>query len=404
MSTSSPGADAKSAIESILARLKSAPASTLEALSSNGTPGNDVLTGTDGNDVINGRSGNDVIEGLDGDDRIDGGSGNDRLDGGAGNDMIRGGSGDDVIIAGDGDDSIVAGSGDDVIEGGAGDDVIRTGSGSDTVVLAGDFGNDVIADFRPGTDVLDLTAFTGITALDQLTFTEEGGNTIITAAGLSGSITVQGVGAVELRENASIEVACYLEGTRILTPKGERPIETLAIGDKVINADGATRAIKWIGYRSFSARFLKPGSRMLPVTITAGALSDNVPSRDLTVSPGHSLLIDGVLVNADLLINGETVLRRMAGPVISYVHVELETPDAIIAEGVASETYVNDGNRRQFENWADFVALHGEDHPVARLSSGHCSHRFAHVDGARLARLRERVNARAAGMRQRGAA
>jgi hypothetical protein len=404
MSKSSPGADAKSAIDSILARVNSAPASTLEAPSANGTPGNDFLTGTDGGDRINGRSGNDVIEGLDGDDRIDGGSGDDSIDGGSGDDVIRGGSGNDVIIAGEGEDNIVAGSGDDVIDGGEGDDMIRTGSGSDTVVLAGDFGNDVIADFRPGTDVLDLTAFTGITALDQLTFTEEGGNTIITAAGLTGSITVQGVGAAELRDNASVEVACYLEGTQILTPKGERPIESLAIGDEVINADGATRAIKWIGYRSFSARFLRLGSRMLPVTITAGALADNVPRRDLTVSPGHSVLIDGVLVNADLLINGETVLRRMPGPVITYVHVELETPDAIIAEGVASETYVNDGNRRQFENWADFVALHGEDHPVPRLKSGHCSHRFAHVDAAGLSALRQRITERASQVRRRGAA
>ncbi|MGL4241181.1 MAG: Hint domain-containing protein, partial [Beijerinckiaceae bacterium] len=100
--------------------------------------------------------------------------------------------------------------------------------------------------------------------------------------------------------------------------------------------------------------------------------------------------------NADLLINGRNVMRERPGDTISYVHIELETPDAVIAEGAASETYVNDGNRRQFENWATYGLLYGEDHPSSRDASGLVSHRYPHADTARLKDVRAAVDARAA--------
>jgi hypothetical protein len=360
-----------------------------------GTSGDDVLTGGPGSDTLSGRSGDDIIRGRGGDDELSGGSGNDAIFGGAGDDDILGGSGNDQISGGIGDDTISAGSGDDSINAGAGDDTVRTGSGNDTIVYSGDFGDDVIVDFNPDEDVIDLTAFTGVTSLDQLTFTEDGSDTIITADDFEGSITVRGVSAQELKESGSVEVACFLEGTAILTPDGERAVETLRIGDKVTTIDGLSRRIKWVGVRSFSTRFVKNSKRLMPVTVKAGALGPDLPVRDLRLSPGHSLYMEGVLVNADLLLNGVSVHQRFDGDRISYFHIELETPDVIFADGAPAETYVNDANRRQFANWQEYGLLYGEDVPADRLASGLVAHRFPHVEaGAPLQRLRQAVAAR----------
>ena len=52
---------------------------------------------------------------------------------------------------------------------------------------------------------------------------------------------------------------------------------------------GALRPIKWIGRRSYGGRFVMGRKDILPVCIKAGALGDNVPRRDLWISPHHAM-------------------------------------------------------------------------------------------------------------------
>ena len=49
---------------------------------------------------------------------------------------------------------------------------------------------------------------------------------------------------------------CYCRGTRIMTKHGQKQVEDLKIGDKLRTASGALRPIKWIGTRSYGARFV----------------------------------------------------------------------------------------------------------------------------------------------------
>ncbi len=145
-----------------------------------GRPGNDGMflrTGVtaDGltyapraGNLIRREGGNDSAQlGTGNDTGYGGGGGADSPVGGEGNDTIRGNEGDDSIAGGAGDDLLSGGAGQDTITGGGGADTIFGGSGADVFVFAAltDLGKgasrDVIADFRSGTDKLDLKGAPG---------------------------------------------------------------------------------------------------------------------------------------------------------------------------------------------------------------------------------------------------
>ncbi|ATE76348.1 retention module-containing protein [Pseudomonas frederiksbergensis] len=176
-----------------------------------GTSGDDVLIAGTGNNIINAGDGNDVLTAGSGNNEMHGGAGNDLLFSGPGNDLLDGGTGNDtasyahatagvtvdlslltaqntvgagtdtltgienltgsnfndsltgdnngnIINGGLGNDVLNGGGGDDFLIGGLGDNTLTGGSGADTFQwLKGNSGHDVITDFTPGTDKLDLS-------------------------------------------------------------------------------------------------------------------------------------------------------------------------------------------------------------------------------------------------------
>jgi hypothetical protein len=145
-------------------------------------------------------------------------------------------------------------------------------------------------------------------------------------------------------------VPCYCPGTLIRTKRGQKKVEKLKIGDEVLTASGAARPIKWIGRRSYLGRFVMGRKDILPVSIKAGALDDNVPKRDLWISPNHALYLDGMLIEAKDLINGASIVQAQSVETVEYIHIELDTHDVIIAEGALAESYIDDDNRLLFQN------------------------------------------------------
>jgi Ca2+-binding RTX toxin-like protein len=144
-----------------------------------GTQFGDTLEGGDATaDLIRGGDGDDVVFGgvySRGSDRLYGGAGNDRIFGGeeivstsgtyAGfGDRLYGGAGDDTLGGLDGADRVFGEAGDDRLSGGPDRDVLTGGAGADTFIYfnedvgigsgttLGDFGTDLVADFRRGTD------------------------------------------------------------------------------------------------------------------------------------------------------------------------------------------------------------------------------------------------------------
>lgn len=189
-----------------------------------------------------------------------------------------------------------------------------------------------------------------------------------------------------------ISYSCFLAGTRIRTPDGETAIEDLAPGDAVLTASGAIERVHWVGRQTVDLRFADP-LRARPIRIHAGALGDAVPSRDLLLSPDHALFIDGALVHAGCLVNGDTIRQDSRGaPKFVYYHLELDHHALILAENTPAESFIDNADRMNFDNWAEFEALYPEGKQVAELP-------FPRVKSARQmpAALRQRFWRRQAG-------
>jgi Hint domain len=153
---------------------------------------------------------------------------------------------------------------------------------------------------------------------------------------------------------------CFLSGTKILTAGGERNIEDLAVGDLLPTMFGGLRPVQWIGrYRYTKSEPSKPWAESArPVRIASSALAPNVPHADLYVTAAHSLLIDGVLVPAELLINGTTITRHEPkGDEMEFFHIKLESHDVVYAEGVPAETLLDVSE--SFANFADYHRRYG---------------------------------------------
>ena len=132
---------------------------------------------------------------------------------------------------------------------------------------------------------------------------------------------------------------CFLKGNRLRTAEGERRIEDLAIGDLLPTAFGGLRPIQWIGRIVIRKSDLsKPWVKeALPVRIARSALGPNAPHADLIVTALHGVLIDGVLVPAEALLNGATITRyEPEGDEMEFFHIKLESHDVIYAEGARS--------------------------------------------------------------------
>ena len=185
---------------------------------------------------------------------------------------------------------------------------------------------------------------------------------------------------------------CFLKGTKILTAEGDRKIEDLSVGDLLPTMFGGLRPVHWIGrYPINKSDPSKPWVKdALPVRIARSALAPDVPHTDLYLTGGHSLLIDGVLVPAELLINGATITRDEVREYdeLEYIHVKLESHDVIYAEGVPAETLIN--VQESAVNFADYLRRYG----TAATDEEHCAP-YIHIWGGRpelVSRLRSALS------------
>ncbi len=147
------------------------------------------------------------------------------------------------------------------------------------------------------------------------------------------------------------DAVCFCRGTLILTERGEVAVEDLAVGERVRTLSGAAKPIVWIGTGSAP---VGRGNRLArPVIVRRGALAEGVPSRDLYLTHGHALYLDGVLIPVENLVNHRSILWDESAERVEYYHIELEEHDVLLANGAPAESYYDASNRAQFHNTRD---------------------------------------------------
>ncbi len=334
-----------------------------------------------------------------GDDYETGGAGDDTIEGGGGDDQMFGGDGDDQMFGGAGDDYMVGGAGDDMIEGDGGHDLMFGGDGADTFVFkaASDAAPGptltTIGDFVSGQDKIDLSAIktTGANPGQSLTFIGSApfagvagqvneiliGGTTVLEGDLNGDniadfqidfYNTPGGSPVSIQaDDLILANPCYREGTQILTERGEVPVETLSVGDTVVTAGGERRPIIWIGHRRLDISRHPTPEAVWPVRVRAHAFGEGQPCRDLWLSPEHAVCVAGGLIPIGRLLNGGTIAQERVARV-AYWHVELESHDVLLAEGLPAESYLDCDNRHGFDNAGDEVA---SLHPDWRSRASH---------------------------------
>ncbi|WP_298431658.1 Hint domain-containing protein [uncultured Jannaschia sp.] len=331
------------------------------------------LVQDNGRDVVDGGIGDDLIFGADDDDSLSGGEGNDTLfgeidedtlDGGAGDDSLDGGDGDDSIIGGTGNDTIVGGDGLDSLSGGDDRDVFLGGNGGDTV--DGGAGGD---DF----DTLDLTG-AGVDRVEYTSADREDGTVFFDDGTTLGFTEIENV------------VPCFTPGTLIATPRGEVPVESLSVGDRIITRDNGIQVVRWIGSRTMEAAELKTDGTLRPVLIRAGALGHGLPERDMKVSPQHRMLIANdetmlyfdereVLIAAKHLV-GRPGIERAEPEDTTYIHVMFDNHEVILSDGAWTESFQPGdqtlkglGEPQREEIFAIFPELRGHEGRVAYVAA-----------------------------------
>ena len=134
-------------------------------------------------------------------------------------------------------------------------------------------------------------------------------------------------------------VACFVEGTQILTPNGYKAVETLKEGVDLVSTSD---------HRAVSFKLIKttvPYTTIwtAPFLIKQGAFGANVPHNDLRLSGTHKVQIcKGTWVSPEIAaVTNPHVQQYDVGKPVRYYHIECPNylRDNVIAEGLVAESF-----------------------------------------------------------------
>jgi hypothetical protein len=167
-------------------------------------------------------------------------------------------------------------------------------------------------------------------------------------------------------------VVCFVAGTQIRTPQGERAIETLQPGDLISTANGV-KPVKFVSRNTRHFNELLAVGKS-PIRVAASAFGAAGPSADLLMSPSHALCLEGTLIEAAALLDYAGVSRvdEWQSQQLTYFNIELEQHELIWANGALTESYFssyrsNGFSRQSWDNYDDYRALYGDGELMQEL-------------------------------------
>lgn len=265
---------------------------------------------------------------------------------GAGNDLVRLGGNPDATVT-DAELAQKSGASPLNLDGGAGIDTLNL-QGAWTVTLnTGNVtidmnGNGVFDAGDRVTNVFNSSNIGNILGYPQVL----GGTVSFGTVTLANGTTI--ANRVNFTNFEAINAVCFTAGTLIDTPKGQVAIETLREGDLVMTRNGP-KALSWIGKRRLDAIDLAGNPKLLPVRVPAGAFGNGLPTRDVSFSPQHRVVIRSsiaermfgsseVLVSVKQLVgvNGIDVDGDVRN--VQYFHLMFEDHQILSVEGIEAES------------------------------------------------------------------
>ncbi|MBU2359117.1 MAG: Hint domain-containing protein, partial [Alphaproteobacteria bacterium] len=146
-----------------------------------------------------------------------------------------------------------------------------------------------------------------------------------------------------------IEAPCFTPGTTIATPKGERLVEDLRPGDRIITRDNGIQEIAWVGSKEMTGKELAAKPHMKPILIKAGALGHGLPERDMLLSPNHRVLVasektqlyfeEREVLAAAKHMTGAQGIHTLDVMRTTYIHFMCERHEVVLSNGAWTETF-----------------------------------------------------------------
>lgn len=144
-------------------------------------------------------------------------------------------------------------------------------------------------------------------------------------------------------------VPCFTPGTAIATPTGERRVEDLRVGDRVITRDNGIQEIRWLGAKSLNWDQLQSNKHLRPVMIKAGSLGNGLPERDMLVSPNHRMLVandktalyfeEREVLAAAKHLTGTDGIMNVETLGTTYIHFMFDHHEVVLSNGAWSESF-----------------------------------------------------------------
>jgi hypothetical protein len=136
----------------------------------------------------------------------------------------------------------------------------------------------------------------------------------------------------------SPSLACFAEGTRVLTEDGYKAIESLGEGARIFTSDRHA-----VPFKIFKTVVPDTTYITAPYLIQPGAFGPQKPSAPVRLSPSHKILIgDGLWISPERAAETNPLVKQeKAGRTVTYYHIECGNylKDNLITEGLIVESY-----------------------------------------------------------------